>query len=365
MDDDVRLAEQALVAGLTLAPEGLPRLVSWLSASDFASPACGLVFSHLLSLHRCARPVTPTSLLEALRARDELRGDGYPVSGLVRWLDRAPAPALLPAYARLTLEAAACRQVEATGVRLVQLAGGPEPARALLGAAGRRTGLVEQLRRLQSMPFGDVPPAPSRGSGVAWNGSVASGADAARRAETDPDLTYAELVTVGSVVLAPASMRRLGRWLQAEDFAAADCGVVFGRVAAMVRDGSPVDRMTVRAELRRRGELDDAHAANVLARAEAAVPVPACAPFYARRVLAASVSRRVMTVGESLVRLGRDRRGDGVAVVTAALAGLDGLGELLRRVCRSRDATGGAAISEVRGPERVGRRALSPSMDRG
>ena len=352
MDDDVRLAEQALVGGLILEPHRLGEVAGLLSPADFGSPACGLVFERMLGLRAAATAVTATALLDAMRERGELRSDGYPISGAVRWLDQVPAAASLPAYARLVVEGSACRRVERAGLRLVQLAGQQDrPVRALLGAAGVRSALVAELRRLGAPTLRPGSPAPAGGSVPAMDGSPAR--------PVDEDLAHAELATVGSVLWAPSLMYRLRRWLEPADFGSAECGVIFGRITTMVRDGVPVDRVTVRDQMRRHGDLDDARAASVLSQADAAVSVPASATFYGQQVLAGSVSRRVHATGERLIGLGRSRLGGGPAVVAEAVGAVDALGELRMRLWRSGGPVGSTArTGVVRRSERMVRPEL-------
>ena len=367
MDEDVRLAEQALVAGLVLEPHRLGEVAA-LSVAELSSPACRLVFSTLRRLHGGGAPVSADMLVDALRTSGQLRSDGYPVSGLVRWFDELPSPAALPSYARVVAEAAVCRRVESVGVRLVQVASRPEPSRALLAAAGQRCLLLAELRRFPD----DVAAAttsggslePAGGEPAATDGSPADRCD--RSSVVDADVAHAELVTVGSLLWAPALSFRLSRWLAPMDFAVPEHAVVFGRVSAMVRDGVPVDRVTVRDQLRRHGELPDAVAGELLARAEASVPVPASAPFYARQVLAASVVRQVGSAGEQLVRLGRERRGGAPTVLRRAVGAVDALAPLRHRLRRAQGSVTSAPRPEVvrRSAQRVGR-AAQPVAERG
>lgn len=364
MDDDVRLAEQALVAALVLEPHRLGE-VAGLSTAEFSSPACRLVFAALRRLHDADGPIDPGVVLDELRSGGQLRSDGYPVSGLMRWFDDVPVPAALSSYARLVADAAVCRRVESSGLRLVQVASRPEPSRALLAAASQRTLLAAELRRFADVAAGsataDGSPAPSS-SGLA----LADGSHVGAGVAVDEDVAHAELVTVGSLLWAPALSCRLSRWLTPADFAVAEHAVVFGRISSMVRDGVPVDRVTVRDQLRRRGELPDAVAGELLGRAEASVPVPASAPFYARQVLAASVVRQVGSVGEALIGWGRERRGGAPVVLRQAVAALDRLAPLRSRVRRSRGSAPPAPRSgAVRRAATVVRRPSTPVAERG
>src|SRR3546814_19516803 len=58
------------------------------------------------------------SLPRVLRAQGALRRDGYPISPMLEWLPRRPAPAHPEAWATLIVSGALTRQVHASGVRL-------------------------------------------------------------------------------------------------------------------------------------------------------------------------------------------------------------------------------------------------------
>jgi replicative DNA helicase len=346
MTDDVRLAEQVLVAGLVLEPDRLPEVSGIVSRADFSSPVCGLLFGRLTE---GALDGPGGGLPDALRQRGELRVDGYPLHRLVQWFDLVPPVASLSTYARLVVEGAACRRVQQAGVRLVQLAQrGQDPGRCLRGVAVQRSVLLAERRRLE-------PERPRRVDGSARApGSVRR----TLRARVGSDVVHAELVTVGAVVLAPALVHRLG-WLSPADFAAADCGRVFSRVVSMVRDGVPVDRVTVRDQLRRHQELPEARAGALLEAAESAVPVVASAPFYASQVLGASISRQVGAAGEQLRQLATHRRGDAVEVIDAAVSVLDSMGGLRDRLARARGSQPARPV--VRAAEQVVRPQLYPA----
>ncbi|MDT5014766.1 MAG: hypothetical protein QOD39_926 [Mycobacterium sp.] len=358
MDDDVRSAEQAVVAGLTLEPDRV-REVGWLSPADFGSPVCRLLFTRVLETHASSGSVDGTGLLDALRARGELRSDGYPVAPLTGWLAAVPTPAALPVYARLVVDGAVARRIEATGVRLLQLASRGEPLRALGGAEGQRTLLWVEQRRIVRLAD------PTAGGSERGSVRRIGASPPPPTPSADGDVAHAELVTVGSVITAPGLMARLETWLRSEDFASPECGVVFSRASRMVADGMPVDRLTVRDQIRRHGELPDRQCAELLARAEAAVPHAASAGFYGQRVLGASALRQVAAAGEELVGLGRERRGNGRELLSAALGRLDGLVELRRRVWRSRGSVPPAGRPDVVRPAaRVVRPELTSRVGR-
>jgi len=344
MSDGVRVAEQALVAGLVLEPHRLAEVSAIVCRADFGSPVCQQLFGRLVE----ASSFGTERLPDVLRHHGELRGDGYPLSQLLQWFDLVPPASPLPAYARLVVEGAVCRRVQQAGLRLVQMSQrGQEPGSCLRAVAVQRSVLLAERRRVATAP---LQPA---------DGSVRESASPRRgRVRVAPDVVHAELVTVGAVVSAPALLHRLS-WLSPADFAAADCGRVFGRVVSMVRDGLPVDRVMVRDQLRRHGDLSDTRAVALLETAERAVPAVASAPFYAQQVLAASISRQVGTAGDRLRELGAGRRGSALEIVDAAVAVLDSLGALGGRLARAQGSPPGRRV--VRRAERLVRPELYPA----
>src|SRR3954447_23195305 len=197
--DDIRCAEQALVAALVLAPERRCEVDSWLRGSDFASATCGLIFDRLRELGNDTGAVDASRLLESFRVRGELRSDGYPVAPLLRWFDEVPPHPPIAAYGGLVLEGWLARRVEAAGTRLVQVAASGAPARALAAAAGQRTMIATARRRWCAVPeqlarsaSRTASPTLVRGAGRSPAGDVS-----------------AELVVVGSVLTAPGVVRRL------------------------------------------------------------------------------------------------------------------------------------------------------------
>ena len=340
--EDVQSAEQALVGLLALDPGRVGEVAGWLSPSDFAVPAAGLLFARLLELHASGRH-EPGALLELLRARGELRRDGYPVSALMRWWDTTPVPGQPAAYGRLVVAGQVARQLNAAGVRLVQVACSGGPARALSMVLLQRSLLTAARRRLG--------PEPSHSSPMPTRSFVAP---QPRPAGVEQDVEYAELVTVGAVVVSPAASA-VGRWLSPGDFSSAEIGEVFGAAISMRLSSRPVDRVTVVAELRARGSEADA---GLVARCEAAVPVAASVGFYARRVLAASVRQQVEDAGTVIARLGEDRPGGTAAAVDAAIARLDGLSPLASRL---RIALGSSAAVSAPETGRSLRRTAVPA----
>ena len=157
-------------------------------------------------------------------------------------------------------------------------------------------------------------------------------------------------MTLGSVLVAPHLAGRV-RWLEPADFASVDLARAFSTVRAMAAAGAAVDSVTVASELHRCGARPAAGDwSKLLARAEAAVPIPGSVGFYGRQVLDAAVVGQVDAAGRRLVELGRSRPGGAAVMLGAALGDLDGLRAVHQRLRRSRLVT---AVRPVRTAERT------------
>lgn len=135
-----------------------------------------------------------------------------------------------------------------------------------------------------------------------------------------------EYATVGGLLLAPATLREVDRWLRPDDFALSPARLTYSLMLAMDARKVPVDPVTVQAELRRQGLLRrDGYPTMELVRMVESVPVPASTAYYGRLVLADSISRGVEAIGKRLVQLGSNPRepGDLFAVVTEQLRAVD------------------------------------------
>jgi replicative DNA helicase len=136
-----------------------------------------------------------------------------------------------------------------------------------------------------------------------------------------------EYATVGGLLLAPATLREVERWLRPEDFAHGSTRLTYSLILAMDARKVPVDPVTVQAEMRRQGLIRrDGYPTMELVRMVEAVPVPASTAYYARLVLAESISRGVGAIGTRLVQLGSQAHepADLFAAVTEQQRAVDG-----------------------------------------
>lgn len=138
----------------------------------------------------------------------------------------------------------------------------------------------------------------------------------------------AEYPTLGGLLLAPAQLERVQRWLRPADFALPVARLTFSTILAMSTRGVPVDPVTVRAELARRGAIRaDGYPGLELVRMIESVPSAGSTSYYARLVLADAIGRGVRQVGERLVQLGSTPRepGDVFSIAAEQLRVLEGL----------------------------------------
>jgi replicative DNA helicase len=123
---------------------------------------------------------------------------------------------------------------------------------------------------------------------------------------TDP-----EYATVGALLLAPGELKQVSGWLRPEDFFTPACGEVYGLILRMTANGTPVDPVTTREELRKAGRIRrDGWPTMELVRMVETVPTPLSVGYYGRLVLEAALYRRVEQAGTRLVQAGRSRRGE-------------------------------------------------------
>ena len=119
-----------------------------------------------------------------------------------------------------------------------------------------------------------------------------------------------EYVTIGALMLAPAQLDEVGRWLTATDFARPLCRELYEVMVEMRAQRIPVDPVTVLDQVHRRGRVrPDAQPGPEILTMVQAVPTPTAAAFYGRLVLEDALFRSVEEVGTRLAQVGHDRRG--------------------------------------------------------
>lgn len=294
-----RAAEAALVSALVLGEADPADLSGRLRPGDFTDPAAAVMFGVAVGAGRSGGLEAGVGLPRLLQAKGLLRRDGYPISSLLEWMPRLPAPVHPEAWATLIVAGALARQVDASGVRLLQSVDavrehGHGPGRVLAMAEAQRAAVSSAARRWQELP-------------ARWRATVPAGAEPpptttvpdGQRAE--PAGSAREQVLLAGLVAAPQLLGRLA-WLDGTDFSDPACGELFGTLRRLHEFGHPVDVVTLAAAADPASAspagLSPASVASSL-RPEHAFPTQV--PFLARQVLADSVIQRARAVGEDLV----------------------------------------------------------------
>lgn len=294
-----RAAERALVSALVIREADPTDLSGRLRPEDFTDPCAALLFDAALDAGRSGGLKAVADLPRVLRAQGALRRDGYPISPLLEWMPRLPAPAHPEAWATLIVSGALTRQVQASGVRLLQSVDAAKehahgPGRVLAMAAAQRAAVSSAVRRWDELP-------------AQWRASLPAAAEP-QRVATGPDDrrgepagSAREQVLLAGLVAAPQLIGRLA-WLDGTDFSDRACGKLFGTLRRLHEFGYSVDVVTLAAAADPAPAGPDGLSPASLAaslRPEHAFPTQV--PFLARQVLADSVIERARVVGEDLL----------------------------------------------------------------
>lgn len=110
---------------------------------------------------------------------------------------------------------------------------------------------------------------------------------------TEPHDIPAERATLGAMMMSAAAAEQCRQILTAADFYRPAHGVIFAAITGLMRDGSPVDWLTVKDRLEAAGELRGTLDALYVHGLLESVPVPASGPHYARTVREHAVARRL------------------------------------------------------------------------
>lgn len=147
----------------------------------------------------------------------------------------------------------------------------------------------------------------------------------------DPQDLRSEEALLGAILVAPKKVQKLD--VDATDFYRASYGKVWDAAIRCAGNGG-CDVVTVTAELKRRGELEEVGGKDRLAELAATVPAPGNAKAYAERVKETSELRKLRRFAQSVI--------DGVAHEdkTAIARALDSLGQRVLYV----DVNSGEAI---------------------
>jgi hypothetical protein len=160
-------------------------------------------------------------------------------------------------------------------------------------------------------------------------------ASAPARPETRelPNDKSAEQSVLGAMLSSPGMVEPVLSHLTAEDFYHRGHRTIFEAIREVHRRGVPPDPVTVKDELRRRGELDDARVPLYVHHLAETVAMPASAPHYAGIVAKRARARRLLlAVGEARTRLADGEDPERVAAQLAAVAARDASDRAERRL---------------------------------
>jgi replicative DNA helicase len=119
-----------------------------------------------------------------------------------------------------------------------------------------------------------------------------------------PQDIAAEQSALGAMLLSKDAIADVVAVLRSEDFYRPQHETVFNAITDIYSRGEPVDSVTVKAELERRGELGRIGGHGYLATLMAGVPTAANAGYYAQIVRDRAVLRRLVDAGTRITQLG-------------------------------------------------------------
>ena len=121
---------------------------------------------------------------------------------------------------------------------------------------------------------------------------------------TPPHDMAAEQCVLGSMLISQTAIAEVIELVQPHDFYRPAHQTVYDRVLDLYGRGDPVDAITIKDELLKRGELSRVGDAPYLHTLVASVPTAANAGYYAKIVQEKAILRRLVEVGTRIVQLG-------------------------------------------------------------
>ena len=125
-----------------------------------------------------------------------------------------------------------------------------------------------------------------------------------------PQDLIAEQSLLGAMLLSKQAIDPASELLTGRDFYRPAHELVFDRIVDLANRGEPVDAVTVKTELQRRGDLARVGGAEYLHTLIATVPTVASADYYASIVREKAVLRRLIEVGNRISNMGWAETGD-------------------------------------------------------
>ena len=119
-----------------------------------------------------------------------------------------------------------------------------------------------------------------------------------------PQDMEAEMSVLGGVLLENEALNKVLELLTAEDFYRESHGKIFAAMTELSEHGEPLDLVTVRSALEKRGELDAVGGMDYLAMLVDFVPTAANIVYYSRLVKEKSLQRRLIRVATEIAQRG-------------------------------------------------------------
>lgn len=137
-------------------------------------------------------------------------------------------------------------------------------------------------------------------------------------AEPPPANLEAEEQVLASCMTSDRAIADVAEVVDPGDFYRASHGRVYAAIVSLFTDGHPVDPLTVRDELERRGELDAIGGSIRLNEIASSVGATLNVGRHAQIVADLALMRRLVTAGQRITRLGQERQGEAREVLDRA-----------------------------------------------
>ena len=154
-----------------------------------------------------------------------------------------------------------------------------------------------------------------------------------------PQDMEAEMSVLGGVLLENEALNKVLELLTAEDFYRESHGKIFAAMTELSEHGEPLDLVTVRSALEKRGELDAVGGMDYLAMLVDFVPTAANIVYYSRLVKEKSLQRRLIRVATEIAQRGYE---GGEVEVT-----LDWAEKLIFEISNQRNRSSWQAVKEL------------------
>lgn len=150
----------------------------------------------------------------------------------------------------------------------------------------------------------------------------------------------AEQAVLGAMMLERSAALDISALLTPEHFHVEAHADIFRAMTALVSHAQPVDILTVNAELRKSGKLNDVGGSFYLSELNRLTPSAANAPFHARIVIEAAMKREIIAQAHAMLSSAYDPQSNAFDVVDAA-------GGAINRIVERRITKGPRHISAV------------------